>query len=188
MGGTDSGRCMAAAEVSFLSGLLQRFKRRRQLINLAAVPSCVVCRAPSRCTHQTSEAGTPGRLPEPGGRAGVASRGRVPSMVGRTTKPAPQLVAHSLPAPRSSRSARIARIANKPEAIGAVESVKAASDIYAPLSGKIVAINEELGDQPSLLNKSPEKDGWLAKIQTEEDSQFNALMDEAAYKAHCEGQ
>lgn len=109
-------------------------------------------------------------------------------MVGRTTKPAPQLVAHSLPAPRSSRSARIARIANKPEAIGAVESVKAASDIYAPLSGKIVEINEALGDQPSLLNKSPEKDGWLAKIQTEEDSQFNALMDEAAYKAHCEGQ
>lgn len=84
--------------------------------------------------------------------------------------------------------ARSARDANNPEAIGAVESVKAASDIYAPLSGKIVAINEELGDQPSLLNKSPEKDGWLAKIQTEEDSQFNALMDEAAYKAHCEGQ
>ncbi|EJT52091.1 glycine dehydrogenase (decarboxylating) [Trichosporon asahii var. asahii CBS 8904] len=74
------------------------------------------------------------------------------------------------------------------EAIGAVESVKAASDIYAPLSGKIVEINEALGDQPSLLNKSPEKDGWLAKIQTDENSQFLSLMDESQYKSHCEGQ
>lgn len=87
----------------------------------------------------------------------------------------------------TARSARCS-VANNAEAIGAVESVKAASDIYAPLSGKIVAINEALGDQPSLLNKSPEKDGWLAKIQTDENSQFLSLMDKDAYKAHCEGQ
>lgn len=52
----------------------------------------------------------------------------------------------------------------------------------------MVEINEALGDQPSLLNKSPEKDGWLAKIETAEESQFNALLDAAAYKEHCEGQ
>lgn len=107
----------------------------------------------------------------------------------RTWSSAPALI---LPEPRSvqlpSPAVRCSNTADNAEAIGAVESVKAASDIYAPLSGKIVEINEALGDQPSLLNKSPEKDGWLAKIQTEEDSQFNALMDEKAYKEHCEGQ
>ncbi|KAF5390173.1 hypothetical protein D9757_002864 [Collybiopsis confluens] len=51
------------------------------------------------------------------------------------------------------------------EQIGAVESVKAASDIYAPVSGTIEAINEELSGQPSLLNKSPEEKGWLCKIK-----------------------
>ncbi|KAG8848762.1 hypothetical protein FRB96_001041, partial [Tulasnella sp. 330] len=49
--------------------------------------------------------------------------------------------------------------------LGAVESVKAASDIYAPVSGTIVAVNEKLGEKPGLLNKSPEKDGWLCKIE-----------------------
>lgn len=73
------------------------------------------------------------------------------------------------------------------ESIGAVESVKAASDIYAPVSGTVEAINEALGDQPSLLNKSPEKDGWLAKIKVSDEGQFLALLDADAYKAHCEG-
>ncbi|WOO82689.1 Putative glycine cleavage system H protein, mitochondrial [Vanrija pseudolonga] len=73
------------------------------------------------------------------------------------------------------------------ESIGAVESVKAASDIYAPVSGVVEAINEALGDQPSLLNKSPEQDGWLAKIKVSDEGQFLALLDAEAYKAHCEG-
>ncbi|KAL1409039.1 glycine cleavage system H-protein subunit [Vanrija albida] len=73
------------------------------------------------------------------------------------------------------------------ESIGAVESVKAASDIYAPVSGVVTAINEALGDQPSLLNKSPEKDGWLAKIEIKDEGEFLALLDADAYKAHCEG-
>lgn len=48
-----------------------------------------------------------------------------------------------------------------PEQIGAVESVKAASDIYSPVTGQITSVNDKLGDQPGLLNKSPEADGAL---------------------------
>ncbi|KAJ3895009.1 glycine cleavage system H-protein, partial [Lentinula edodes] len=55
--------------------------------------------------------------------------------------------------------------------IGAVESVKAASDIYAPVSGKIEEINETLADQPGLLNKSPEEKGWLCKIKLSDPSE-----------------
>lgn len=70
--------------------------------------------------------------------------------------------------------------------IGAVESVKAASDIYAPISGKIEAVNEELNSQPGLLNKSPEGDGWLCKIQVTDATEMDKLMTEDAYEEHCE--
>ncbi|KAJ3868707.1 glycine dehydrogenase [Lentinula novae-zelandiae] len=55
--------------------------------------------------------------------------------------------------------------------IGAVESVKAASDIYAPVSGQVEEINETLADQPGLLNKSPEEKGWLCKIKLSDPSE-----------------
>ncbi|ORY31815.1 putative glycine dehydrogenase [Naematelia encephala] len=71
--------------------------------------------------------------------------------------------------------------------IGAVESVKAASDIFAPVSGIVEEINETLSESPSLLNKSPQKDGWLAKIQLSSPAEFEALLSDEAYKAHCEG-
>ncbi|WVQ65383.1 glycine cleavage system H protein [Kwoniella botswanensis] len=74
------------------------------------------------------------------------------------------------------------------DSIGAVESVKAASDIYAPVSGVIEEINETLADQPGLLNKAPEGNGWLAKIKLSDPSEFEALLNAEAYKAHCEGQ
>ncbi|KAG8989252.1 hypothetical protein FRB94_008043 [Tulasnella sp. JGI-2019a] len=70
--------------------------------------------------------------------------------------------------------------------LGAVESVKAASDIYAPVSGIVEAVNEKLGDQPGLLNKSPEKDGWLCKIKLSNPAEMDALLTQEAYKAHCE--
>ncbi|KAL7420625.1 glycine cleavage system H-protein subunit [Cryptotrichosporon argae] len=73
------------------------------------------------------------------------------------------------------------------EAIGAVESVKAASDIYAPVSGVVAAINGQLEDSPSLLNKKPESDGWLAKIKLSNPAEFEQLLSAEAYKAHCEG-
>ncbi|WWC71067.1 glycine cleavage system H protein [Kwoniella pini CBS 10737] len=74
------------------------------------------------------------------------------------------------------------------DSIGAVESVKAASDIYAPVSGIVEEINETLADQPGLLNKSPEEKGWLAKIKLSAPAEFEALLNDEAYKAHCEGQ
>ncbi|KZT05939.1 uncharacterized protein LAESUDRAFT_654778 [Laetiporus sulphureus 93-53] len=70
--------------------------------------------------------------------------------------------------------------------IGAVESVKAASDIYAPLSGKIEEVNHELSDQPGLLNKSPEDKGWLCKIKVKDVAEMENLLTEDAYKQHCE--
>ncbi|WRT68085.1 glycine cleavage system H protein [Kwoniella shivajii] len=73
------------------------------------------------------------------------------------------------------------------DSIGAVESVKAASDIYAPVSGIIEEINETLADQPGLLNKAPQGDGWLCKLKLSDPSEFEALLNAEAYKAHCEG-
>ncbi|KAI0652233.1 glycine cleavage H-protein-domain-containing protein [Trametes meyenii] len=70
--------------------------------------------------------------------------------------------------------------------IGAVESVKAASDIFAPISGTVEEINETLNDQPGLLNKSPEEKGWLCKIKLSDPSELEKLMTEEEYKKHCE--
>ncbi|KAF9015228.1 glycine cleavage H-protein-domain-containing protein [Cyathus striatus] len=67
--------------------------------------------------------------------------------------------------------------------IGAVESVKAASDIYAPVSGIIEEINDTLSDQPGLLNKSPEEKGWLCKIKLSNHSELDGLLTEEDYKA-----
>ncbi|KAI0375366.1 hypothetical protein BV20DRAFT_1009741 [Pilatotrama ljubarskyi] len=74
----------------------------------------------------------------------------------------------------------------KGDQIGAVESVKAASDIFAPVSGTVEEINESLNDQPSLLNKSPEEKGWLCKIKVSNPSELEELMTEEEYKKHCE--
>ncbi|GAA6047626.1 hypothetical protein JCM3770_001595 [Rhodotorula araucariae] len=74
------------------------------------------------------------------------------------------------------------------EEIGAVESVKAASDIFAPVSGQVKEINGALEDQPDLLNKSAEADGWLVKIQLSNPGEFDGLLSEEAYKAHTSGE
>ncbi|KAJ7492549.1 glycine cleavage H-protein-domain-containing protein [Mycena latifolia] len=66
--------------------------------------------------------------------------------------------------------------------IGAVESVKAASDIYAPVSGTILEINDALASQPGLLNKSPEGEGWLCKIKLSEPEEMEKLLSQEAYK------
>ncbi|KAI0004331.1 glycine cleavage H-protein-domain-containing protein [Russula compacta] len=72
------------------------------------------------------------------------------------------------------------------EPVGAVESVKAASDIFAPVSGEILAINEGLGSQPSLLNKSPEEKGWLFRLKVTKPQEIDELLSENDYKKHCE--
>ncbi len=68
--------------------------------------------------------------------------------------------------------------------VAVVESVKAASDIYAPISGEIVEVNEAVQNDPALVNTDPYGEGWLFKIKAEDTSQLDALMDAAAYQAH----
>ena len=67
-----------------------------------------------------------------------------------------------------------------------VESVKAASDVYTPLSGEVIEINEKLLDEPELVNSSPYEDGWFFKIRLNETSAFEDLMTEDEYNASCE--
>ena len=63
-----------------------------------------------------------------------------------------------------------------------VESVKAASDVYAPVSGEVVAVNDELPNTPETVNAMPEKDGWFAKLKLANPAELDALMDRAAYE------
>lgn len=64
-----------------------------------------------------------------------------------------------------------------------VESVKAASDVYAPVSGTVTAANEALGDDPSLVNSAAEGEGWFFKLTLADSSELEGLMDAAAYQA-----
>lgn len=64
-----------------------------------------------------------------------------------------------------------------------VESVKAASEVYAPVTGTIAAINDAVAADPGLVNTSPEGDGWFVKIALSDRGELDGLMDEAAYKA-----
>jgi glycine cleavage system H protein len=68
----------------------------------------------------------------------------------------------------------------------AVESVKAASDVYAPVSGEVTAINGALDDEPEAINNDPYGAGWLIEVKLSNPSELNDLMDAAAYKKHCD--
>ena len=68
------------------------------------------------------------------------------------------------------------------DALAVVESVKAASDVYAPISGEVVAVNSELPDAPETVNAMPEKDGWFAKVKLANPAELDGLMDRAAYE------
>ncbi|WP_420431327.1 glycine cleavage system protein GcvH [Hyphobacterium sp.] len=65
-----------------------------------------------------------------------------------------------------------------------VESVKAASEVYAPVSGEVTAVNDALEGEPQKVNESADADGWFVKLKLSDKSQLDGLMDEAAYKAH----
>ena len=69
-----------------------------------------------------------------------------------------------------------------------VESVKAASDVYAPVDGEIVEPNPALGDDPSLVNSDPEGEGWFFRLRLADPSQLEGLMDADAYKSFADGQ
>ena len=64
-----------------------------------------------------------------------------------------------------------------------VESVKAVSDVICPLSGEIVAVNEELADKPEMINEDPYGEGWLVKVKLSDPSEQDTLLDAAAYEA-----
>lgn len=72
----------------------------------------------------------------------------------------------------------------KGDAVSVVDSVKAASDVYTPVSGEVRGANEALADEPELVNSKPESDGWLFKVLLSDASELDGLMDEAAYKAY----
>ena len=76
----------------------------------------------------------------------------------------------------------------KDGAVGEVESVKAVSDVIAPLSGEVLEINQKAVDEPEIVNEDPYGEGWLIRIRISDPSEADALMDAAAYKAHVDEQ
>ncbi|RUO36107.1 glycine cleavage system protein H [Aliidiomarina shirensis] len=70
--------------------------------------------------------------------------------------------------------------------VAVAESVKAASDIYAPIAGEILSVNEELEDSPELVNSDPYGDGWLFKIKADDESELESLLDAESYAASIE--
>ena len=72
-------------------------------------------------------------------------------------------------------------------ACGAVESTKATSDIFSPVTGKIVDVNAELSDSPELVNQDPYEKGWMLKIELADPKELDGLMDAARYAEHVKG-
>lgn len=70
----------------------------------------------------------------------------------------------------------------KGERIGDVESIKTVSNLYAPLSGEIIAVNETLKEKPELLNQDPYGRGWICRIRYEDESEWSSLLDASAYR------
>ena len=78
---------------------------------------------------------------------------------------------------------QVGRQVAKGDTAGVVESVKAASDVYSPLTGEVVEVNSEVVADPALVNKDPMQAGWFFKIRLADRAQLAELLDEAAYKA-----
>ncbi len=76
---------------------------------------------------------------------------------------------------------------DKGDEAAVVESVKAASDVYSPVSGTIVEGNDVLADEPALVNTDPEGDGWFFRLELSDASELDGLMDEGAYKKYVAG-
>ncbi len=76
---------------------------------------------------------------------------------------------------------KVGRVVKAHESVATVESVKAASDIYVPVSGEVVEVNAELSGDPALVNRAPESDGWMMKVKLSHEHELTELMDHAAY-------
>ena len=79
---------------------------------------------------------------------------------------------------------KLGRTLKKAEAAAVVESVKAASDVYAPVTGEVLETNDALAAEPALVNSDAQGKAWFFKIKIADKSELGGLMDEAAYKAH----
>jgi len=73
------------------------------------------------------------------------------------------------------------------EVLAGIESVKAASDIYAPLSGTVIEVNADLESAPEIVNQSAEEEGWICKLEPADLTELDSLMDEAAYQEYVKG-
>ena len=80
----------------------------------------------------------------------------------------------------------IGRQVGRGDAMAVVESVKAASDVYAPVSGEVVEVNAALNDDPSLVNSGAEESGWFCRLRLADRAEVDALMDGAAYRKFVE--
>ena len=76
---------------------------------------------------------------------------------------------------------------SKHDVFGTVEAVKAVSELYSPVSGDIVAVNDRLDKEPALVNSSPYGDGWMIKVKLKDPNERKQLLDASAYSAHLGG-
>lgn len=81
----------------------------------------------------------------------------------------------------------VGRKLEKDETFGVIESVKTASDLFAPVAGEVIAVNEALGDAPELVNAEPFEGGWMIRLRLDDPAAGEALMDAAAYRESTEG-
>jgi len=78
------------------------------------------------------------------------------------------------------------KVVEQGKEVAVVESVKAASEVYAPVSGEVIAVNTELEGNPALVNAAPEGEGWFLRLKIANPAELDGLMDEAAYTAFVE--
>jgi glycine cleavage system H protein len=78
---------------------------------------------------------------------------------------------------------RVGRVLRRREAFGVIESVKTASDLYAPIAGEVIAVNEALAGAPELVNTDPYGEGWMLRIRADDSGASEGLLDADAYRA-----
>jgi len=88
----------------------------------------------------------------------------------------------------TSNCRKSARNSHRKTEFGVIESVKAAFDLYAPVSGEVIEVNESLLDAPEQVNESPYDDGWFLKIRITNPDELNELLDADSYQAHIEAE